>query len=487
MNRKSISRAALALAALCVFLVSFAHASGGKGEAVKLTLGESAVIALKNNKSLAVKRLGPEIAGTAVEKAMSVFDPVLSGQIAYARQSSSATGAVDGMDLSLSASKAYETGTKAEIALDSSLRHQPLTDASRLTLTVTQALLKGYGTEINTLAAKAAGLDARISAYELRAAIADAAASAQTAYLDFFMANERVAIADGALAVSKSQESEIEEKIRLGKFPEVEIFGAKAEVARREEDRIKALAAVERARLALARALGLKLDTALVCADSPEAGKSALDAVDDHAELALKTRPDLNQARLSHKKGELEVIRTKDGILPKMDGFIKLGRSGYARSFGGSYSELDGGNYDVTLGLSGQIAVGNRSALMDGKKALLTADQLKRSLENMSELAEFDVRSAHVDAQRLLDEMPATRATLKFMELSHDGEKEKMRVGRSTSLMVAMAARDLTSARISELEARVNYMKAAIELYRRDGSLLRRLGVEAPGSETAGE
>jgi outer membrane protein TolC len=48
---------------------------------------------------------------------------------------------------------------------------------------------------------------------------------------------------------------------------------------------------------------------------------------------------------------------------------------------------------------------------------------------------------------------------------------------------VAQAQRDLLVSRIAEVRALANYLKALIDLYRQDGSLLERRGIVAPGRE----
>ncbi len=458
----------------------------GTAGVLKITMEDAVRTALANNKGLAVERLSPSITATAEEKAASVFDPQLSGTAAYVRQYDPKYGITDGANLSVSAQKSYETGTSGTVGLDSQFRDKSLLtnqDTSRLSLTVTQALLKGYGREANLVAIKSAAVDTRISAYELRGTIQDLAAQAEASYLDYLLAGEQVKIVDESLEIAKKQADDTDERIKVGKIAEVERFSSEAEMAQRTEDRINALAARQTAGLKLANALGLSLATEIQCGDSPKADEKALDRVDDHAALAFKMRPDLNQARLKMKKGDLDIVRTADGLLPKLDGFIKLGKSGYASSFGSSVGELGGKDYDLSIGVTGNFPVGNRSAEADRKRALLTQGQLKESLSNLAVLAELDVRSAHIEAQRLFKQIAATAATRRLREESFRGESEKFKVGRSTNLLVAQAERDLTQSRIAELQARVNYMKAVIELYRRDGSLLARLGVDAPGAE----
>ncbi|MBW1820364.1 MAG: hypothetical protein JRI92_01160 [Deltaproteobacteria bacterium] len=62
-------------------------------------------------------------------------------------------------------------------------------------------------------------------------------------------------------------------------------------------------------------------------------------------------------------------------------------------------------------------------------------------------------------------------------------ETEKFRVGLSVNFIVAQAQRDLLVSRINEVQAVVNYLKALINFYRQEGSLLERRGINAPGRD----
>jgi hypothetical protein len=50
-------------------------------------------------------------------------------------------------------------------------------------------------------------------------------------------------------------------------------------------------------------------------------------------------------------------------------------------------------------------------------------------------------------------------------------------------MLVARVQRDFVASRITEIEAVITYLKALIELYRLEGSLLERRGIAAPGRE----
>ncbi|MBW1744132.1 MAG: TolC family protein, partial [Deltaproteobacteria bacterium] len=117
------------------------------------------------------------------------------------------------------------------------------------------------------------------------------------------------------------------------------------------------------------------------------------------------------------------------------------------------------------------------------QQALLVRKQREKALQNLSQLAEVDVRNAYIEVNRAKQQIAASTATRMFNEETLRGETEKLRVGKSTSFLVAQAQRDLLISRIAEVEALANYIKALINLYLQDGSLLDRRGIAAPGNE----
>ena len=77
----------------------------------------------------------------------------------------------------------------------------------------------------------------------------------------------------------------------------------------------------------------------------------------------------------------------------------------------------------------------------------------------------------------------ATVITRRLQEEKVRAEMEKFRVGKSTTLLVAQTQRDLLLSQINEVMAVVANLKALVELFRFEGSLLERRGIAAPGRE----
>jgi outer membrane protein TolC len=166
-----------------------------------------------------------------------------------------------------------------------------------------------------------------------------------------------------------------------------------------------------------------------------------------------------------------------------MDLFITLGKSGYANSFGRSFSNIDENSYDALAGVRFSYPIFNRDAKALHRRALLTREQSQKALENLSQLVEVDVRTAYIEVNRNKQQIGASKATRKFNEEKFRAETERLRVGKSTSFLVAQAQRDLLGSQIAEVRAVANYIKAMVDLYLQDGSLLARRGIAAPGRE----
>jgi outer membrane protein TolC len=376
------------------------------------------------------------------------------------------------------------TGTEVSVSVATARDWSDLYSDEHTTLaelTVTQALLKGSRLGVNLASLRQARLDTLASEYEFRGYAESVVAEVEATYWDYALAERRIEIFEESLGLAEQQQRETQERIKIGKLAETELAAAQAEVALRREELINARSALATTRLRLLRLLnppGADLwSREIVLRDRPATPEVKLDDVERHVEVGLRMRPDLNEARLRVERGELEVVKTKNGLLPMMDLFITLGKTGYADSFGNSVSDLDGESYSVAGGISFEYPLLNRDAAALHRRAVLTRRQDEEAVDNLAQLVQVDVRSAYIEVNRTAEQVAATAVTRKLQQEKLRAETEKFRVGRSTTLLVAQAQRDLVASRISEVDAVVNYLKALVGLFRLEGSLLERRGV----------
>jgi outer membrane protein len=467
---------------------------------LKITVKDAILIALENNRSLSVERINPSIRKTFEDQERAVFDPTIEAEVSDQRndtkslnQSGSYTenSVSDVIQGSISLNEYFPTGTFVEVdavtkTTDSDLYNETYS-STRLGLSVTQSLLRGYGMDANLAKLRQSRLETDITQYELRGFCESLLEKVETTYWDYALSQRQMEIVEESLKLARQQINETEEMIKVGTMAEAELAAVQAEVAAQQQGLINAKSTLESNRLRLIQLLNPPGDNPwgrdITLVHPPTLPEIKFDEVEAHVAVAIRMRPEMNQARINIQKEDIEIVRTKNGLLPLMDLFITLGKTGYADSFSGSIKDIDGDSYDVMAGLNFEYPFFNRSDRAQHRRALLSRDQAERALENLKQLVELDVRNAFIEVNRTKDQILASTATRKFQEEKMRIETEKFRVGLSTNFFVAQAQRDLLESRINEVQAVVNYLKALVSFYRMEGSLLERRGISAPGHD----
>jgi outer membrane protein len=461
-----------------------------------VTLTEAVLLALENNRSLAVQRLQPDILKTFENEAQAGFDPLLSAEGLLRRDvGRRQTGAGelvshirDEYQGIIVLQQFFPTGTRVALeatsALSDSNQYDRASAASRVGLAVDQALLRGFGASVNLAELRKARLQTDISLYELSGFSQALIAEVERAYWDLALAVRQVEIVQESLEVALQQLSETETMITVGTLPESELPAVQAQVAEQQQSLIDVKSRVGTERLRLLRLLNPPGDNLwereIVLLRPPVVPDVRLAAPTEYVAAALRLRPELNQAELEIRQGELTVVQTRNGLLPRLDLFVSLGKSGYADSFGGSVDDLSGESYDSQVGLRLELPVFNRAAKARHRRALTLVEQSERALVNLRQLIEWDVRRALLEVNRSRQQITASTATRIFREENLRIETERFRVGRSTNFQVAQVQRDLTASRLEEVRAVVAYLQALTDLYRFEGTLLERWGVNMP-------
>jgi outer membrane protein TolC len=463
------------------------------GGPLALSIEQAVMLALAHNRDLQTRQLGPVIAGTFEQIERGVFDPELFAELEYGRESSEETSRstgerfdVDARDSEVVAGVRQDlpSGTSVEGTVEQTRdasNRAPEQQIARVGLTVTQQLLRGFGPAVNLARVRQAELETEASAYELRRFTEVVLADAKIAYWNFVQANQAIAIFTESLALARRQLEEIEERIAVGVLPDTEAAAARAEVALREQALIQAESEREERRLRLLRVISPspdgRLDFPLRATSAPDIDPAPVENVDERLALALRQRPEINEARLRLEQDRLEVVVTRDGVLPKLELFLTFGKTGYDDTLFGSFGALDGRTWDASVGLRLSRTLGNREAKALDRAARATRWQAVRAIDNLEQLVRFEVRLAANEVERARKQIAATRTTRELQERTVEAEQERFNVGASTALLVAQAQRDLLAIRIAEVETVVTYRIAVIRLQLAEGSLLERHGV----------
>ncbi|MBA4387975.1 MAG: hypothetical protein C0404_08335 [Verrucomicrobia bacterium] len=472
-------------------------ATNAANETLELSVRDAVLTSLKNNPNVALQKAASAIRKTYESEARAEFDPVLAGSVSKSKTetlqlSGSATGTVDTVadrtTGSVSLSTTLPTGTKLGVSASADISGTSANESdlagARFGVSVSQSLLRGLGTGANLAALRQARLDSRISEYEFRGYIQSLVAQVERQYWDNVLAARNLAIYRESVSIAEKQLQDTQERITVGKLATVELAAAQAELALRREGLINAEGLLETSRIKLLQYLGICGAGAWKCTlkpkDEPVVGEVGADAPEEHVAVGDKLRPDLAQARLAVERNELEVVRTRNGYLPKLDVFASFGQTGYAESLGKSVGADEGKGYDRTVGITAEWPLFNRKPAAQKERAMLSKESSGNALKNMKQLVEVDIRSAIVEVNRTKEQIKATQATRTFQFAKLQAETEKFNAGKSTSLLVAQAQRDYLQSQVGEINALISYNKALTDLFLKDGSLLQRRGLDVP-------
>ncbi len=481
------------------------------GPVLSLTIEQAVLMAMENNRDLVVQRYAPQIAQFAEQSLYGQFDPTLTGQTTAAKTWPGPGGVgTEALAAQAAVQQFFPTGTTAVLSLNANDagtnlygdRRDDVTTV-RAGLTVTQQLLQGAGTRVNLAAIRQAQLDVLTSQYNLRGFIETLAGETETAYLNFLLNQRELDIATSALAVAQSQLDETDAMIHSGKSATSDRAAALATVAQRREELINAKSTREQSRLLLLRYVngptageGQHWDADVRLAQ-PAIPIVPLDDVESHVHVALLYRAELNEARLQSERNNLQVVRTRDGLLPMLSVFVDLGRTWYFHTpVGPSGSTAtngntitsgntvlsapgyaNGGGYDAQAGLNFSYPILNRSAIAAYRSALASREEADRAIANLSQQVELDVRSAYEEVVRAKEQIAASTATLSARKQALEVEQGRYQVGKSTSLLVTVAEQDMLNSQNDQAVAIAAYLKGLVSLYQLEGSLLERRGI----------
>jgi outer membrane protein TolC len=478
---------------------------------LSLTIEQAVLMALGNNRDLVVQRYAPQLARYAEQSLYGQFDPALTGQATAAKTWPGPGGVgTEALAGQLAVQQFFPTGTTVNLGFDANdagtnLYGDRRDDVTTLRagLTVTQALLQGAGTRVNLVSIRQAQLDVLNSQYNLRGFIETLAGETETVYINFALNQKELQIAQSALAVAQSQLDETDAMIKSGRSAASDRAAAAATVAQRREELINVRSTLEQTRLQFLRYINGPTAgpgqnwNADVHLAQPPVPIASLDDVESHVRVAMLYRADLNEARLQTERNNLQVVRTRDGLLPLLNVFANLGRtwyfhtpvgpSGTTATNGNTITSgttivsapgyANGGGYDVQVGLNLSYPILNLAATAQYRAALASREQADQAVANLAQQVELDVRSAYEEVVRAREQIIATTATLAARDEALQVEQGRYRVGKSTSLLVTVAEQDMLNSQNDQAAAVAAYLNGLVNLYQLEGSLLERRGI----------
>lgn len=479
----------------------------GTENVIRMSLKECIEIALARNPDIFVSGLEPIKAQADQLTAKGMFDPVWQTSFqynyasVYASQEIRAYAGVTSLetkktDFTSSLGGKLKLGTQYALTFNTEWQATTFSNlkgeyGGQVLFTLTQPLLKGFGIKVNTAKIKMAEKAEKLAYAQLKMTVMNTVAEVVKAYWDLVGAIENVKVREEALA-NAERLLEISEKRReIGTAADIEVLQAKAGVATRQSELVAARAQMESAcdvlkNLLLIRDGDLFSKVLIIPTDRPrtfddekfDVEKLGPD-VDKCVQTAVKNRPEIEMAKLQIETADLQLLQTRNEILPQLDLIGAYGQGGrdpeLSKMF---YGIRDDQETYYSYGIKATIPLGNRAGRGAYHRAKLTKREMEERLKKVEQAVMMSVHLAvrNVETNRVLVE--SNKQARKLQEANVVAEEKRLKLGVSTSWRVLQVQTDYTMAKTMELQARIAYEKALIDLYLAQGTLLENLGID---------
>lgn len=461
------------------------------GQSLRLDINEAVAMALDRNFSIRIEQLEPDAARETVRGERGAFDPELDIAYRYERQEYGQNIPDDESALgSIEVGSLLPLGTSWQAGLEVNDQTSPFgigiserTDAvvSFAGITVTQPLLRNFGSAANLAGLRSAEEAFKASWQGFRLQVMNTVASTVAAYHGLHAASENVRIAEQNRDLALQLLEDNRRRVETGAMAPVDLIQAESEAALREDAVIRAQNQFNRARNALKALIWADPATVLdleLTIDPPDEPDRFTPNISRDVRFALEERPEYLASLSGLAIRRIEAIQLRNQALPQLDLVGSYGRLGIETSLDSSLDEaFSDGQPAYSVGAVVSIPFPNRARSADRARALIRQNQSELQLTQL----EQDIRLQLADAATQLDadwnRIQATRTARELAEQSLAAENKKLQAGTSSTFIVLRLQGDLALAEIREINALSDYAISLIQYERVRGRILETFNI----------
>ena len=480
----------------------------GDREMVSLSLEDAIEIALDNNLDLRSARLAPEMQEYTLRAARAAFNPTLSSQLGYNSATNQSTSQLEGggtittdrqtFNMSLGQPVPWYGGqlnanfNNARTATDNIFATRNPSYNSTVSFSYTQPLLQGRRIDNQRNALRTQEMQREISDVQLRNQIDNLSAQVRIAYWNLRSQIEQIEIQRRSLSQAEQLLANNRIRVQQGTMVEMELAQAEAQVASAEQALLNAEIQWRTQQLNFQRLLASGagdpiFDVVINPVDLPAFEPQDVD-IDAAIRTALQNRPDLIQQSMQREISLMDLEVTRDNARPNLN----LTASYSLQGVGGDVFEREGlggepqliqpggymdglssiANFDTptfNLALNFSYPIGTRASQLNLERARLQLRQTEMALEAQELQVTTEVTNAGMAVTNSFLQLEAARRSREAAERSAEAELTRFNVGASTNFQVVAAQDNLTSIRLSELRAIIDYINAIAEFQRVQG------------------
>lgn len=458
-----------------------------------LSLEECIRRVLQKNFSLRIQSFNTADAKETLIISKANFDPTFTALASKARTQGVSTDTISGVnttssyrqnqtDVRVGVLQNLETG--ANVNLSASLlrtsNNLPLNTLnpaynSDVSLSVTQPLLKGFGIEVNRAAIETAKLGITIADLNYKGTVLQAVHDTEAAYYNLAFAREQLTVKLASLDLAEKLLDENKVRKTTGVATDLDVLTAEVGVATAQNGVVLAQQQVRNSEDALLALTGQFEFTTPPGTVSFTPYTDPAPSVGDSFSLARDLQPTYVAAISTVKQLEIAVKVANNGRLPTLNFDGAIGFNGADRTYGSSIDNLNtGNNYNWQVDLSLSVPWGLRADRARYRIALNNLHQEQTTLQQIEQNLLVQVRADVLAVATNIESVQISAKGTELAEKQYELQKAKFDAGLSTSRDVLQSQTDLETARVNDLQAKVNLRIAVANLHQLDGSSLDR-------------
>lgn len=342
---------------------------------------------------------------------------------------------------------------------------------------VTQPLLRGYGSRVGEAELRAARVSQRVAEKNVQRMKSSLIGDVVSAYLELWYSSRAVDIETTSLELARQQREQARARLSLGAISKVDLLSFQTRASELEEGLISAELSRQQRSLALSFLMGqTPLSTDLMAATEPDLPEQQLDR------LAVEAAMRADSVELAELEQQVELARVRsetagESWRPKLDlqgwvlssGASTTFPNAWARAARGSYWSLYGGAVlDLPLDDSARTA--------EQMQAQLAVESALLGLESARRRVASDASTAIANERAARERLASAERTSSVAEETYQAERTRYDLGQTLVLSVQEAEAALRRARLREARAQVDVAQARLILLHLTGELLKTAG-----------
>lgn len=463
---------------------------------------------VRNNSNVMYDYLQTRIAGEGIKAEKSIYQPVL--QSSLSSQTNSLQNSAD--DLLSRQSTNYEelsnqfdlgingiipSGAQWDIKLINTQKSSTSIDNAHshsyryeyngnLKLSVTQPILKGFGTKTTEARIDVATIQNSIDFGKFEQKIMDLLGATIQIYWKLYGAQKIYDSWLNSIRISEQAIVDMEHRFAAGKLAETELLEAKNSLLQRKAElyssRSRVVETQSQLYTLLNMAFPVKKDLILFEMDDPDTGSTMFHDLPYYQQAALAKWPEYQNAKKQVEKERVQVEFAVNQALPQLDFIGSVGTNSLGRRYEEAYQHLGEDSFlSWSVGFKFSIPFfggAAKSALSMAKLKLQQAevelDGLQKSLVN-SIYSKLDTARSMQEQLRELEQGLRIRSKLLAME------QEKLKAGKVSQKALLNQEEEFVNFQRKFLSGIVSFKTAAAALEISSSDILSRYGIDTAG------